>query len=320
VILSGARSGDRSEIAAWLGEPVRAGRHAMQKLPASAALRQARLVEGRKLQVCGRESVLGSKLPVEASALCLINDALNTRGWEQLLCCEWHGAITKTRSGQTQTCTSAHARMHTHPYACNLAPQAIFVAAPAEPASTFTHVHVPAPPHAPPALAPIRRDGRFSDALLRCGASEFPAHRVVLAAASPVLDRMLSGDAFVESRTAEVTLQEAEPAAVDLLLSHMYGGAIDVPLPLVPQLYGLADQYQVRSDLAGQLLAWLAAARLVPGALCGMLPAAHRCGRCGVRLVREGRRGRRRPGALMHVPHTTAAQASLTPCMATHAH
>ncbi|KIZ02678.1 hypothetical protein MNEG_5284 [Monoraphidium neglectum] len=87
---------------------------------------------------------------------------------------------------------------------------------------------------------------------------------------------MLSGDAFVESRTAEVTLQEAEPAAVDLLLSHMYGGAIDVPLPLVPQLYGLADQYQVRSDLAGQLLAWLAAARLVPGALCGMLPAAHR--------------------------------------------
>jgi hypothetical protein len=106
-------------------------------------------------------------------------------------------------------------------------------------------------------------DGPFSDATFIAGGRTFRAHRIVLAAASPVFLRMLDGG-----------MREALEAAVELLLRHIYGAAIEVPLPLALPLYALADQYQLSSGLQQQLRLWLLAARLTTEAICTLLPVA----------------------------------------------
>ncbi|GBF95468.1 hypothetical protein Rsub_07818 [Raphidocelis subcapitata] len=118
-------------------------------------------------------------------------------------------------------------------------------------------------------------DGPFSDVAVTAGGRTFRAHRVVLAAASPMFLSMLDGG-MREAREAAVELRDADPAAVELLLRHIYGGAIEVPLALALPLYALADQYQMSSGLQRQLRLWLAALRLKPEARCELLPAANR--------------------------------------------
>ncbi|KAI8469373.1 MAG: hypothetical protein J3K34DRAFT_459372 [Monoraphidium minutum] len=113
--------------------------------------------------------------------------------------------------------------------------------------------------------------GPFSGVVLVSGGRRFSAHRVVLAAASPVFLSMLDTD-MVEGGAAEVELKETDPAVVELLLQHVYGAAVEVPLAAAAALYGLADRFQVGSGLAEQLLLWLWTARLQPGAIVELLP------------------------------------------------
>jgi hypothetical protein len=118
-------------------------------------------------------------------------------------------------------------------------------------------------------------NGPFCDAAIRAGGAEFPAHRVVLAAASPVFLSMLSSSPMKEARDAAVELRGADPAAVARLVAHMYGQRGEVPVSGLVALHALADQYQLRSGLAWRLLVELSTARLAPAALCALLPAAH---------------------------------------------
>jgi hypothetical protein len=143
-----------------------------------------------------------------------------------------------------------------------------------------------APPSAscPPGFAPTL-GGPFCDvALVADGdgsggaAAPLRAHRVVLSAASPVLAAMLGGPEWAESSAPEVTIGEADPECLELLVRHVYGAAVDVPLGLAPRLYGLADRLQLRTELAPQLLGWLAAVEPTPRVLCRLFPDAHRCG------------------------------------------
>lgn len=118
-------------------------------------------------------------------------------------------------------------------------------------------------------------NGDFADVVIKAGGRTFKAHRVILAHASPALRGMLRSG-MQEARAAEVELQDADSAAVQLLLTHIYGGEVRVPVALVPELYGLADQYQLRSDLGWQLRLWLSTVRMEAAALCNLLPAIHR--------------------------------------------
>jgi hypothetical protein len=129
-------------------------------------------------------------------------------------------------------------------------------------------------PKAAFSLAPLR-GGPFSDAVVRAGGAEFPVHRVVLAAASPVFESMLVGSDFREARDAAVDLPAAGAGAVGRLLAHVYGEDVEVRLAHLVEQYALVDQYQLRSDLAWQLLLALCTARVEPAALCALLPAAH---------------------------------------------
>ena len=117
---------------------------------------------------------------------------------------------------------------------------------------------------------------RFADCSVRAGDRSWPANRVVLAAASPTFRSMLESD-MQEGRSAEVVLQGADAGAVELLLRHIYGGAIEVPLGVALALYSLADQYCLKSDLAPRLRRWLAALPLTEGALLALAPSAYAC-------------------------------------------
>ncbi|GBF95388.1 hypothetical protein Rsub_08350 [Raphidocelis subcapitata] len=116
-------------------------------------------------------------------------------------------------------------------------------------------------------------DGPFTDVAVTAGGRTFRAHRVVLAAASPVFLSMLDG-AMREAREAMVELVDVDAGALELLLRHVYGCAIEVPVSLALQLYALADQYQLAAGLQQRLRLWLAALRLAPEALVELVPAA----------------------------------------------
>jgi hypothetical protein len=116
--------------------------------------------------------------------------------------------------------------------------------------------------------------GAFCDARLKttCGAA-FDVHRAVLAAASPVFASMLAGG-MAEAAAAEAELRCTTAEAAGLLVAHIYGETIEVPLSAALQLYALADAYQIRSGLAQQLRMWLGALRLPPAELAALVPAA----------------------------------------------
>lgn len=86
---------------------------------------------------------------------------------------------------------------------------------------------------------------------------------------------MLATSGMREAHTAAVDLPDADPECVDLLLRHAYGETVLVPVSRMVGLYALADQYQIKSALAWQLLAALAALPLAPAVLCTLLPEAH---------------------------------------------
>ncbi|GBF90733.1 hypothetical protein Rsub_03034 [Raphidocelis subcapitata] len=116
-----------------------------------------------------------------------------------------------------------------------------------------------------PAIGPML-DGDFTDVAVTAGGRTFRAHRVVLAATSPVFKSMLVG-AMRGAREAAVELVGADAGVVELLLRHMYGCAIEVPASLALQLYALADQYQLAGELKQRLRLWLMALPLAPEAL-----------------------------------------------------
>lgn len=75
-------------------------------------------------------------------------------------------------------------------------------------------------------------------------------HKLALCSASPVFKAMFTSD-VMESASNRVTIQNAEPSVVEMLVRHMYGLYVSVPLQQVPDLYKLADQYQVSTATDG---------------------------------------------------------------------
>jgi hypothetical protein len=145
---------------------------------------------------------------------------------------------------------------------------------PSEPAALGATLKVPGSPASTLAtLGGMLDGGPFTDVAVSGGGRTFRAHRIVLATASPVFLRMLDGG-MREAREAAVELVGADASAVALLLRHVYGGAIEVPVSLALQLYALADQYQLASGLQECLRLGLMALQLAPEALCELAPAA----------------------------------------------
>merc|ERR1712178_596420 len=91
------------------------------------------------------------------------------------------------------------------------------------------------------------RDMKYSDfVLVARGGKELPCHKAVVAAASPVLESLLSSD-MEEGRQGFVNVDEAQES-LRTLLQYMYLGKLpwDANHSLLLTLMRLADYYQIQ--------------------------------------------------------------------------
>lgn len=96
----------------------------------------------------------------------------------------------------------------------------------------------------------------FTDAIVFCGKHEIPVHRAVLSAVSPFFARAFKSS-LRESVEAKVTIQDADPEAVEILLSFLYTGVLDdLSDVLAATLLPIAHRLEVSE------LVWHSAAKL----------------------------------------------------------
>jgi len=85
---------------------------------------------------------------------------------------------------------------------------------------------------------------KFTDCIVICGQEETPCHRVVLASASPVFEKMLNTD-MKESLERRIDIGKTEPKYVRSMLNSIYKGVMDVEdTNDVPQVMSLAHRYE----------------------------------------------------------------------------
>uniref|UniRef100_A0A8C8A0E8 Kelch-like family member 7 n=1 Tax=Oryzias sinensis TaxID=183150 RepID=A0A8C8A0E8_9TELE len=90
----------------------------------------------------------------------------------------------------------------------------------------------------------LRKQGTLCDVTLVVQGKHFPAHRVVLAAASHVFSLMFT-TRMMESMSHEVELRSAEPEIIELLIDFIYTARISVNSSNVQSLLDAANQYQI---------------------------------------------------------------------------
>ncbi len=93
-------------------------------------------------------------------------------------------------------------------------------------------------------LLELRKEGKLCDISLEVDGQVFPAHRAVLAGASPYFCAMFTGN-MEESRSSSVTLHSVSPHAVELLLDYCYTSKILVTTENVQDLLPAADIMQL---------------------------------------------------------------------------
>merc|ERR1719277_2636815 len=62
---------------------------------------------------------------------------------------------------------------------------------------------------------------KFADAVISCGGRSVSVHRAVLAAASPVFERMFEGG-MREAGQARVEIEDATPEVIEAMLQYIY--------------------------------------------------------------------------------------------------
>jgi len=96
------------------------------------------------------------------------------------------------------------------------------------------------------------KDRKFTDASLSCGGRSIPVHRAVLAAASPVFERMWEcGMREAASTVAEI--DDTTPAALEAMVQFAYTVSLPEEADLGP-LFQLAGKYEVEglAEVVGQ--------------------------------------------------------------------
>jgi hypothetical protein len=105
----------------------------------------------------------------------------------------------------------------------------------------------------------------------------FSAHRLILAAQSPVFEAMLQPGGMSEAASGCVALPDVSSAALEALLGYMYGGLPGgVPRELVLELFSAADRFLL-PGLAGEcVLQLLGCLRSENVSLVADLASTHR--------------------------------------------
>ncbi|GBN41769.1 Protein roadkill [Araneus ventricosus] len=86
---------------------------------------------------------------------------------------------------------------------------------------------------------------KVSDVVLTVGAVNFPAHKVVLAARSPVFARMFEND-MIEKKSGIVDIKDIDIAILNMMLTYMYSAKVEtLNYDSAVKLYTAADRYEV---------------------------------------------------------------------------
>ena len=84
----------------------------------------------------------------------------------------------------------------------------------------------------------------FADVTIKCGYTEFKAHKAILASQSPVFRRMLESD-MKEQRTNVVEISDVDQAVISDMLAYIYTGCAPNLDTLVKDLLKVADKYEL---------------------------------------------------------------------------
>ena len=101
----------------------------------------------------------------------------------------------------------------------------------------------------------LRKEGQLCDITFRIGDQRFPAHRIVLASASPYLRAMFTCG-MRESSQGEIELRDIEPRAMAAMIEYSYTGEVLVTVENVQDLLPAASILQLK-DLKAACCAFL---------------------------------------------------------------
>ena len=117
-------------------------------------------------------------------------------------------------------------------------------------ASKVTHVsrqkrHLPQTnlTHLAEELASFVADARFSDIVFYVRGRQFPAHKVVLAARSPILLSMFEEQQAPSRNNQRIEVKEIEPDVFQQALKYIYTGQVDHLETMAAPLLAIADKY-----------------------------------------------------------------------------
>lgn len=112
---------------------------------------------------------------------------------------------------------------------------------------TATAGVIPSPPSTLATdLASIQNDPSFSDIAIKTKGRTFKAHRIILAARSPVFRAMFSHN-MQESRNNEVVIKDVEPDVMEELLRYIYTNKVNGINRIAKPLLAAADKYALDS-------------------------------------------------------------------------
>ena len=87
-------------------------------------------------------------------------------------------------------------------------------------------------------------DGLLADLTIKCGDSEFKAHKAILASQSPVFRRMLESD-MKEQRTNVIEISDVDQAVISDMLAYIYTGSAPNLDTLARELLNVANKYEL---------------------------------------------------------------------------
>lgn len=95
-------------------------------------------------------------------------------------------------------------------------------------------------------LGELHRTGQFCDFIIKVKDREFPVHKAILAARSPVFQAMLVHD-MKEKITGIVHITDCEPNIFEDFLCYLYSGKSEkISSSTVTSLYDIAEKYDVK--------------------------------------------------------------------------
>nr|XP_034985717.1 kelch-like protein 40 [Zootoca vivipara] len=87
---------------------------------------------------------------------------------------------------------------------------------------------------------------KFLDCVLKVKGTEFPCHRLVLAACSPYFRAMFLSD-MEESKKKEIDLEDVDPEVMGKILHYIYTSELDITEQNVQDIFTVANMFQIPS-------------------------------------------------------------------------